>query len=61
MNSNDVISLEQEIVNKLVYKAPIKEMPSRTITEYWSLDGKLLHRIDPLDKFKSIIDDRFGS
>ncbi len=55
MRKEDVISLSIAAVNKLVYKAPHKHMPNRIITEYWSLDGVLLKRIDPLESYESII------
>ncbi len=60
MKKEDIISLEQVAVNKLVYNAPIAIMPNRKITEYWSLDGILIARIDEADKFDSIINKAFG-
>ncbi len=60
MEKENIISLEQVAVNKLVYNAPTLVMPTRTITEYWSLDGILIARIDEVDKFDSIINKAFG-
>ncbi len=58
----DVISLEQVLVNKLVYKKDHPLMPGRIITEYWTLKGVLIAVEDELDNYRSIIstDKRFG-
>lgn len=48
-------ALSTEIVNMAKVRFEIKDdsvlMPSRTIEEYWTLDGRYIGRIDPLDDY----------
>lgn len=53
-------ALSTEIVSMAKVKFEIKDnsvlMPSRIIEEYWTLDGRYIGRIDPLDDYLDLED-----
>lgn len=52
------VSQKTEIVSvvKVIFKIKNDKsiMPNRTIKEYWTLDGKYIGKIDPLDNYPLI-------
>lgn len=53
-------ALSTEIVSMAKIRFEIKDdsilMPSRIIEEYWTLDGRYIGRIDPLDNYLDLED-----
>lgn len=51
-------ALSTEIVSIVKVRFEIKDnsvlMPSRIIEEYWTLDGRMVGKIDPLDNYLAI-------
>lgn len=51
-------ALSTEIIEIAKVRFEIKDdsmlMPSRIIEEYWTLDGKMVGKIDPLDDYLAI-------
>ena len=52
IGSTDTARIIQVIVTKLLRRGDGVKTPIRIITQYWTLDGKLLAEVDPLNDAK---------